>query len=126
MKYYSDDHKKAIGLKRTLDYLEKEHTKFIDNFSSVEKSKDYQLNKKGYNAVFNKGDKEFYEKEDKVYSQYYHLMHKSLNLKNQDDSFMKYKHGFMDEKYINKMFKEKSKKHNKEKNERQTNKKKRA
>ena len=54
---------------------------------------------------------EFNKKEDEAYAKYYNHMHRTLSITKDSPTFLnkKYKDGFTDEKYINDMFKLKTK-----------------
>lgn len=109
MKIYSKAHEKALKLKREMDQIEKEHTTFLNKAEKMQTKMNTSLKRNNFNRLFDSIEKEFNEKEDEAYAKYYNHMHKSLSLQPKDNTFLKYKEGFADEKYINDMFKQKAK-----------------
>lgn len=98
MKIYSNAHKKALELKKNMDNITKEHIKFLDKAEKQHWDKSFDAVEEGFNRA-----------ENEAYAKYYNHMHKSLSLQPKDNTFLKYKEGFADEKYINDMFKQKAK-----------------
>lgn len=110
MKIYSKEHEKALKLKHNMDLIEKQHLNHINNYDKlISKAKTPESKKRVENA-WRAQEKKFESKEDIAYSNYYNHMHKHLNIPKNSKEFTKYKDGFADKKFINKMFKEKFKK----------------
>lgn len=112
MKIYNKSHEKALKLKREMDSIYKQHELHIEYQEKFEKTKDYALNKKANDEAFLKCEKVFDELEDKAYEKYYNHMHNNFDIKNSPIHFTdqkKYKDGFIDEKYINDLYKHQQK-----------------
>lgn len=107
MKIFSKEHEKALKLKSNMDAIEKEHLFHIRHQQKREKQKGYQ---KSETEAFLRREKIFEEQEDVAYKQYYDHMHKCLDIPKSPIAFNKdkYPNGFVDEKYINDMFKAKA------------------
>lgn len=111
MKTYNKSHEQALKLKREMDTIYKQHELHIANQEKFEKTKEYKQNKKSYDDAFLKREKVFEAQENKAYTDYYRHMHKNFDIANSRIYFTnkKYKNGFVDEKYINDLYKHQQK-----------------
>lgn len=106
MKIYSKEQEKALHLLHKLNIIAKKHNEFIDKEIKFEKTKAYKTNEAINKARFAKLNKSYDYKESMAYNEYYNFMHKHLKITNE---FLKYKNKFIDEKFVNDMFKAKAK-----------------
>ena len=110
MKIYSKSHERALQLKHQMDSIDKQHKLHIRLQEKNEKTKSYLINKKANDNSFWKREKVFEAQENVAYEKYYRYMHKNFDIKNSAINYLDYKDGFVDEKYINDLFKNKHEK----------------
>ena len=109
MKFVNKNHERAINLKRDLDKVQREHENFISNLEKAESKSKSPTSRKAWGKFLKAGDAEYNAKEDALYRNYYNLMHKNFDGKDIEKNMLNYKDKFVDEKFINDMFKKKAK-----------------
>lgn len=111
MKIFSKRHQKALQLRQKMEELEKYHLKHIEHNEKASKTKLYKGNKTLNDQQFLQREKQIEAKENALYTEYYNHMNKDFDCNNAKISFAnkKYKDGFVDEKYINDMYKQQAK-----------------
>ena len=111
MKIYSKEHQKALELKKNMDQIEKEHITFLNNAEKMLTKMNTTLKRNNFDKFFDNIEEDFNKKEDEAYTKYYNHMHRTLSITKDNPTFLnkKYKDVFTDEKYINDMFKLKTK-----------------
>ena len=100
MKIYSKRHEQALNYLTQINEIEKEHLKYINSQSRKQTDTD---------KIFARKDACFNKKEDALYKKYYNQMHKDFGVIKLKD-FNDFKNGFVDKKFVNKMYRDKASK----------------
>lgn len=106
MKFKNKRHEKAIALKREIDKANKAHEKHIDEWGNKKFSS--KAAKTRSETAFLRREKKYDEHDNKTYKAYYDHMHEDFSNEDIQKNLVKYKEGFVDEKFINDMYRNKS------------------
>lgn len=97
---------KAIYLINRIDKINKKHLEMIEKFEKKEKTMQYKTDKeyrKKVNEEFEKLDKSYSKKSDEAYKKYYDQINKDFS-KTKVNTFLNYKDGFTDKKYVRDLY----------------------
>lgn len=97
---------KAIYLINRMQTINKKHLEMIEKFEKKEKTMQYKTDKdyrKKVNAQFEELDKSYSKKSDEAYKKYYDQLNKDFS-KTQVNTFLNYKDGFTDKKYVRDLY----------------------
>lgn len=115
MKIYSKEHEKALKLRNNMGLCFKRHLDHVESYDAIVKKAKTPEEKKRVITAWEAREKALDKKEDVAYTNYYNHMHKNFDNETIEKKLIKYKDGFVDDKFINNLFKTKARADKKQK-----------